>query len=72
MKRIGVSERRQARFLRAAYRCLTADPFVAVALWFGLQDIPGSAHARGYAKRASGDRTERDRDRAPSRVAITR
>ena len=28
-KRIGVSERRQARFLRAAYRCLAADPFVA-------------------------------------------
>ena len=47
-KRIGVSERRQARFLRAAYRCLAADPFVSVALWFGFQDIPGSAHARGY------------------------
>ncbi len=47
-KRIGVSERRQARFLRAAYRCLAADPFVGVALWFGFQDIRGSAHARGY------------------------
>jgi hypothetical protein len=55
MKRIGVSERRQARFLRAAYGCLATDPFVAVALWFGLQDIPGSAHARGYGLyRASG------------------
>jgi len=54
-KRIGVSEPRQARFLRAAYRCLAADPFVAVGFWFGLQDIPGSAHARGYGLfRASG------------------
>jgi len=48
-KRIGVSKARQARFLRAAYRCLAADPFVGVALWFGLQDIPGSGgHARGF------------------------
>jgi len=47
-KRIGVSPRRQARFLRAAYRCLAADPFVGVALWFGMQDIPVSRHARGY------------------------
>ncbi|HKH16496.1 MAG TPA: cellulase family glycosylhydrolase [Solirubrobacteraceae bacterium] len=47
-KRIGVSKRRQARFLRAAYRCLAADPFVGVALWFGMQDGPGSAHARAY------------------------
>jgi hypothetical protein len=38
-KRLGVSPRRQARFLTAAYRCVAADPFVAVALWFGLQDI---------------------------------
>ena len=56
-KRIGVSEQRQARFLRAAYRCLAADPFVGVALWFGLQDIRGSAHARGYGLfRSSGKR----------------
>jgi hypothetical protein len=47
-KPIGVSKRRQARFLRAAYRCLAADPFVGVALWFGVQDIPGSRHARGF------------------------
>ena len=47
-KPLGVSTRRQARFLRAAYRCLAADPFVGVALWFGLQDIPGSHHARGF------------------------
>jgi hypothetical protein len=47
-KPLGVSPRRQARYLRAAYRCLAADPFVGVALWFGLQDIPGSRHARGF------------------------
>lgn len=35
----GVSERTQARFLRLAYRCLAADPFVHVALWFSLQDV---------------------------------
>ena len=55
-KPIGVSERRQARFLRAAYRCLAADPFVAVALWFGMQDIPGSRHARGYGLYRAGGR----------------
>jgi hypothetical protein len=47
-KPLGVSERRQARFLTAAYRCLAADPFVGVALWFGFQDIPDSQHAGGY------------------------
>ena len=47
-KRLGVSRKRQARFLRAAYRCLAADPFVGVGFWFGMQDIRGSRHARGY------------------------
>jgi hypothetical protein len=49
-KRMGVSKRRQARFLRAAYRCIAADPFVGVAFWFGMQDIPArfSRHARGF------------------------
>ena len=47
-KRLGVSRKRQARFLRAAYRCLAGDPFVQVALWFGMQDIRGSRHAGGY------------------------
>jgi hypothetical protein len=47
-KPIGVSTRRQASFLRNAYRCLAADPFVAVGFWFGMQDIPGSRHARGF------------------------
>jgi Cellulase (glycosyl hydrolase family 5)/Bacterial Ig domain len=47
-KPLGVSPARQAKFLRAAYRCVAADPFLGVALWFGLQDIPVSRHARGF------------------------
>jgi Bacterial Ig domain len=35
----GVSERTQARFLTLAYRCLAADPYVRVAMWFSLQDV---------------------------------
>ena len=45
---LGVSERQQAAFLTQAYRCLAADPFVQVAVWFGIQDIPGSRYAGGY------------------------
>ena len=47
-KPLGVSGKRQARFLRAAYRCLAADPFVGPAFWFGLQDIRGTRYAGGY------------------------
>ena len=49
-KPLGVSKRRQARLLREAYRCVAADPYVAVAFWFGIQDIPAryTKHARGY------------------------
>ena len=47
-KPMGVSEAQQAEFLTQAYRCLAADPIVGVALWFGMQDIPGSGHAAGY------------------------
>jgi hypothetical protein len=47
-KALGVSPRRQARFLRAAYRCVAADPFLGVAIWFGLQDINATRHARGF------------------------
>jgi hypothetical protein len=49
-KRMGVSKHRQARFLRAAYRCIAADPYVGVAFWFGIQDIPAplTRHARGF------------------------
>jgi hypothetical protein len=31
-----------------AYRCLAADPFVQVGLWFGMQDIRGARYAAGY------------------------
>ena len=41
-KPLGVSEKQQAEFLTQAYRCLAADPYVEVALWFSLQDIPRS------------------------------
>jgi Cellulase (glycosyl hydrolase family 5) len=47
-KPLGVTEEQQAEFLTQAYRCLAADPYVQVALWFGLQDIPGSSFAGGY------------------------
>jgi hypothetical protein len=47
-KPLGVTEEQQAEFLTAAYRCLAADPYVQVALWFGLQDIPGAKYAAGY------------------------
>src|SRR5215211_9261458 len=47
-KPLGVSEQQQAEFLTQAYRCLAGDPLVGVALWFGLQDIPGSKYAAGY------------------------
>src|SRR5215207_2754943 len=40
-KAAGVTEAQQAEFLTQAYRCLAADPYVGVAFWFGLQDIPG-------------------------------
>jgi hypothetical protein len=41
----GVGERTQARFLTLAYRCIAADPYVHVALWFSLQDV---GHGAGY------------------------
>jgi hypothetical protein len=47
-KPLGVTEDQQAQFLTQAYRCLAADSIVAVALWFGIQDIPGSPNAGGY------------------------
>jgi hypothetical protein len=47
-KPLGVTEAQQAEFLTQAYRCLAADPFVQVGLWFGIQDIPGSLHAGGF------------------------
>ncbi len=52
-KRLGVSRKRQARYLRAAYRCAAADPYVTVALWFGLQDfrVRGDASGHGLYRR---------------------
>jgi hypothetical protein len=47
-KPLGVSEEQQAEFLTQAYGCLAADPIVEVALWFGIQDIPGAQYAAGY------------------------
>ncbi len=34
----GVTDEQQATFLRQAYHCLAQDPYVQVAIWFGLQD----------------------------------
>jgi hypothetical protein len=47
-KPLGVTEAQQAQYLAQAYRCLAADPYIGVALWFGLQDIAGSKYAAGY------------------------
>ena len=47
-KPMGVSEAQQAQFLTAAYRCLAADSYVGVALWFGMQDVPDAKWAAGY------------------------
>jgi hypothetical protein len=49
----GVSEATQAKFLRLAYRCLAADPYVHVALWFSLQDVaagPGYGNHLGLIR----------------------
>ncbi len=37
-KAAGVSDERQATYLRQAYHCLAQDPYVQVALWFPLVD----------------------------------
>lgn len=39
----GVSEATQAENLTRAYRCLQAEPYVAVAFWFSLQDVDRTA-----------------------------
>jgi Bacterial Ig domain len=61
-KRLGVSRKRQARFLRAAYRCAAADPYVGVALWFGMQDfrVGGAVSGHGlYTRRGKAKRAVR-------------
>lgn len=35
----GVTEDQQSQFLRQAYGCLAADPYVGPAMWFSLQDV---------------------------------
>ncbi len=40
-KPAGVTQADQAQHLTDAYRCLAADPFVTVTMWFSLQDTPG-------------------------------
>jgi hypothetical protein len=47
-KPVGVTQRQQAAFLTAAYRCAASDPYVQAVFWFGLQDIPGTSAAPGY------------------------
>jgi hypothetical protein len=47
-KTAGVSDAAQAKNLTDAYRCLAADPFVTVTMWFSLQDTPGSNHYDGH------------------------
>jgi hypothetical protein len=37
-KAAGVSEAQQAQFLREAFHCLAADPYVQVAMWFNNRD----------------------------------
>jgi len=39
----GVDEATQAKHLTRAYRCLQAEPYVAVAFWFSLQDVSRSS-----------------------------
>jgi hypothetical protein len=50
----GVTDAQQATFLRQAYHCLAQDPYVQVALWFGLQDegaaVSGLVRANGSRK----------------------
>jgi Glycosyl hydrolases family 39 len=38
-KPAGVGEANQAVYLKQAYHCLALDPYVAVAMWFNLQDL---------------------------------
>jgi len=53
-KAAGVTDAQQATYLRQAYHCLAQDPYVQVALWFGLQDegpaVSGLVRANGSRK----------------------
>jgi hypothetical protein len=43
----GVSEETQALYLRQAYHCLAANPYVQVGLWYGLQETEPFGSPRG-------------------------
>jgi hypothetical protein len=47
-KPAGVTQAQQAEYLKDAYACLAADPFVAVALWFSLQDTANRPNYDGH------------------------
>jgi len=47
-KPAGVTQAQQADYLRDAYACLAADPFVAVAMWFSLQDTANRPNWDGH------------------------
>ena len=73
-KAAGVTEAQQAEFLTQAYRCLASDPYVGVAFWFGMQDVPGrepGGHGLfrrdGSAKPAAAAFRELSRGIAPQR-----
>jgi hypothetical protein len=40
-KDAGVSEAKQAQFLREAYHCIKEDPYLQVAMWFNSRDLTG-------------------------------
>jgi hypothetical protein len=40
-KLAGVTEAEQAQYLKEAYHCLAADPYVQVAMWFNNRDLVG-------------------------------
>ena len=44
----GVTQADQAKNLTDAYRCLAADPFVPVTMWFSLQDRPGGTQDNAH------------------------
>src|SRR5207245_2770688 len=52
----GVTLDQQATFLSEAYHCMKEDPYLAVALWFPLQDergiVSGLLHSNGAQKPA--------------------
>ncbi len=58
MKDAGVSEAKQAQFLREAYHCMKEDPYLEVAMWFNSRDLRGDgSELDSYGlRRADGSR----------------